>query len=53
VICVSCGEANPARARFCSTCGSPLAAGRRRGVRKGNLVVRDRAGDPLTAGADA
>ena len=39
VICASCGEANPARARFCSTCGSPLAAGRRRGVRKVVTVV--------------
>jgi len=39
VTCASCGEANPARARFCSTCGSPLAAGRRRGVRKVVTVV--------------
>jgi class 3 adenylate cyclase/tetratricopeptide (TPR) repeat protein len=39
VICPSCGEANPARARFCATCGSPLAGGRRRGVRKVVTVV--------------
>ncbi|HEX8135900.1 MAG TPA: AAA family ATPase [Actinomycetes bacterium] len=37
--CPSCGAANPARARFCATCGSPLAAGRRRGVRKVVTVV--------------
>jgi class 3 adenylate cyclase/tetratricopeptide (TPR) repeat protein len=39
VTCASCGEANPARARFCSACGSPLAAARRRGVRKVVTVV--------------
>jgi class 3 adenylate cyclase/tetratricopeptide (TPR) repeat protein len=39
VTCASCGEANPARARFCAACGSPLAAGRRRGVRKVVTVV--------------
>jgi hypothetical protein len=39
VICPSCGEANPARARFCATCGSSLAGGRRRGVRKVVTVV--------------
>jgi class 3 adenylate cyclase/tetratricopeptide (TPR) repeat protein len=39
VTCPSCGAANPARARFCATCGSPLAAGRRRGVRKVVTVV--------------
>ena len=37
--CASCGQVNPARARFCATCGSPLAAGRRRGVRKVVTVV--------------
>jgi class 3 adenylate cyclase/tetratricopeptide (TPR) repeat protein len=39
VICPSCGEASPARARFCATCGSSLAGGRRRGVRKVVTVV--------------
>jgi class 3 adenylate cyclase/tetratricopeptide (TPR) repeat protein len=39
VTCPSCGAANPPRARFCATCGSPLAAGRRRGVRKVVTVV--------------
>jgi class 3 adenylate cyclase/tetratricopeptide (TPR) repeat protein len=40
VTCANCGETNPARARFCLTCGSPLAApGRRRGVRKVVTVV--------------
>jgi len=39
VTCASCGQVNPARARFCATCGSPLAAGRRRGVRKVVTVV--------------
>jgi class 3 adenylate cyclase/tetratricopeptide (TPR) repeat protein len=39
VTCASCGEANPARARFCAACGSPLAPGRRRGVRKVVTVV--------------
>jgi ribosomal protein L40E len=34
-ICAQCGEDNPARARFCLACGSPLAAsGTGREVRK-------------------
>jgi class 3 adenylate cyclase len=39
VTCASCGQANPARARFCAACGSPLTAGRRRGARKVVTVV--------------
>jgi class 3 adenylate cyclase len=51
VTCASCGEANPARARFCSTCGSPLAAGRRRGVRKVvTVVVCDISGSTVLGG---
>jgi Double zinc ribbon len=39
VTCANCGETNPARARFCLTCGSPLAAGgRRRGVQANALL---------------
>jgi class 3 adenylate cyclase/tetratricopeptide (TPR) repeat protein len=39
-ICAQCGEDNPARARFCLACGSPLAAsGRGREVRKTVTVV--------------
>jgi hypothetical protein len=52
VICASCGEANPARARFCSTCGS-LREALALSERKGNLVARDRARDLLEgSGAD-
>jgi class 3 adenylate cyclase/tetratricopeptide (TPR) repeat protein len=39
-ICAQCGEDNPARARFCLACGSPLAAsGAGREVRKTVTVV--------------
>ena len=39
-ICAQCGEDNPARARFCLACGSPLAAsGTGREVRKTVTVV--------------
>jgi class 3 adenylate cyclase/tetratricopeptide (TPR) repeat protein len=39
-ICAHCGEDNPARARFCLACGSPLAAsGTGREVRKTVTVV--------------
>jgi class 3 adenylate cyclase/tetratricopeptide (TPR) repeat protein len=39
-ICAQCGEDNPARARFCLACGSPLAAsGSGREVRKTVTVV--------------
>jgi class 3 adenylate cyclase/tetratricopeptide (TPR) repeat protein len=39
-ICAQCGEDNPARARFCLACGSPLAAsGTGREVRKMVTVV--------------
>jgi class 3 adenylate cyclase/tetratricopeptide (TPR) repeat protein len=39
-ICAQCGEENPARARFCLACGSPLAAsGTGREVRKTVTVV--------------
>jgi class 3 adenylate cyclase/tetratricopeptide (TPR) repeat protein len=39
-ICARCGEDNPARARFCLACGSPLAAsGAGREVRKTVTVV--------------
>jgi class 3 adenylate cyclase len=39
-ICGQCGEDNPARARFCLACGSPLtAAGTGREVRKTVTVV--------------
>ena len=39
-ICAHCGEENPARARFCLACGSPLAAsGTGREVRKTVTVV--------------
>jgi class 3 adenylate cyclase len=38
--CAQCGEDNPARARFCLACGSPLAAsGTGREVRKTVTVV--------------
>ena len=38
-ICAHCGEDNPARARFCLACGSPLASGAGREVRKTVTVV--------------
>ncbi|HTE68707.1 MAG TPA: AAA family ATPase [Actinomycetes bacterium] len=37
--CANCGERNPERARFCLSCGAPLAAERRRGARKVVTVV--------------
>ena len=37
--CANCGEQNPERARFCLSCGAPLAAEQRRGARKVVTVV--------------
>jgi hypothetical protein len=51
VTCANCGDTNPARARFCLTCGSPLAPpGRRRGVRKVVTAVVGDVHDPTALG---